>query len=1017
MTNAVAEAGSGYLTFHEIYFYSDTACTQQIDVSSGTFTHGRVDGVSADYSSSYSASKAFDAQHGACSSLDSPCSSYDYHSVTGSQSSNGFSRTSYGSTNIARNVYVQATFPTAMDVGCVVAWYKSGSFFPHYSASQLLLQDCGKSYPVDLATSGACSSDGFCPCGAYGRMMSTQPSHTSCTPPPPFPPYSAPRPPPPPWPLPPYTVPPPPPPPPPPSPSPPPPKPPPPFPPFQPGVATNGALRLVGGASPLEGRVEILHNGVWGTVCDDSWSSNDAYVVCRQLGLTGGSYYTNAYFGQGTGPVWLSSASCGSSGSDLAGCSHGGWGVHHCSHAEDAGVSCSPASPPPSPPKPPPPPPPPPAPLPPPPPSPFQPIAYEDIGLRLVGGGSPLEGRVEILHDGVWGTVCDDSWSNYDVYVVCRQLGFTGGAYYTNAWFGQGTGPIWLSSVACESSGSDLASCQHSGWGVHSCSHADDAGVSCSPPSPPPSPPRPPPPPPLPPHVPIGTDVLRLVGGSNAFSGRVEIFHNGVWGTVCDDSWGTYNAQVVCRQLGLTSGSSYAAEPGSGPIWLDEVVCTGSWTSDEGYVANEADIASCSHNGWGEHDCGHAEDVGVSCGSHAPPPLPPQMPSPAPPAVVTLTMRAAGNVADYDDTSDLESRLAVAAGVEVDLVTIEVTAASVLITATIGVPAGSTASTVENTLRTSLGTTTTQASTVLGVIVETTPVFSAPPSPPPPPSPRPPPPSPPLQPPPEAPSLSVAMAAGAVAGLVLGLCCCCFCAVAAAFVIGYVVQRKKQGRGARGGGAAGAVPRLPEAPASTTSTTSTGGQVPNQQGQHDYNAPQNQPGAITSPITTAKEVWPPRQDTRGKAVAGASAYAAGPPSVVAVPMVGTELVALNSTVVTAAVPMAGVAVVAAAPAGAADGRGVVHGHKAHHADEDEMLERAMTEVASKEKPERQFEREISAKAAHAAVDGANSQKAEGKDALRQRLVEQHKVREASATPRATPRGAVQEQSQAHPLEC
>ena len=780
----------------------------------------------------------------------------------------------------------------------------------------------------------------------------------------------------------------------------------------------------------MEGRVEILHNGVWGTVCDDSWSSNDAYVVCRQLGLTGGSYYTNAYFGQGTGPVWLSSASCGSSGSDLAGCSHGGWGVHHCSHAEDAGVSCSPASPPPSPPKPPPPPPPPPAPLPPPPPSPFQPIAYEDIGLRLVGGGSPLEGRVEILHDGVWGTVCDDSWSNYDVYVVCRQLGFTGGAYYTNAWFGQGTGPIWLSSVACESSGSDLASCQHSGWGVHSCSHADDAGVSCSPPSPPPSPPRPPPPPPLPPHVPIGTDVLRLVGGSNAFSGRVEIFHNGVWGTVCDDSWGTYNAQVVCRQLGLTSGSSYAAEPGSGPIWLDEVVCTGSWTSDEGYVANEADIASCSHNGWGEHDCGHAEDVGVSCGSHAPPPLPPQMPSPAPPAVVTLTMRAAGNVADYDDTSDLESRLAVAAGVEVDLVTIEVTAASVLITATIGVPAGSTASTVENTLRTSLGTTTTQASTVLGVIVETTPVFSAPPSPPPPPSPRPPPPSPPLQPPPEAPSLSVAMAAGAVAGLVLGLCCCCFCAVAAAFVIGYVVQRKKQGRGARGGGAAGAVPRLPEAPASTTSTTSTGGQVPNQQGQHDYNAPQNQPGAITSPITTAKEVWPPRQDTRGKAMAGASAYAAGPPSVVAVPMVaagppsvvavpmvGTELVALNSTVVTAAVPMAGVAVVAAAPAGAADGRGVVHGHKAHHADEDEMLERAMTEVASKEKPERQFERDISAKAAHAAVDGANSQKAEGKDALRQRLVEQHKVREASATPRATPRGAVQEQSQAHPLEC
>ena len=53
VTNAVAEAGSGYFTLDEIYFYSDTACTQQIDVSSGTFTHGRVDGVYADSSSYY----------------------------------------------------------------------------------------------------------------------------------------------------------------------------------------------------------------------------------------------------------------------------------------------------------------------------------------------------------------------------------------------------------------------------------------------------------------------------------------------------------------------------------------------------------------------------------------------------------------------------------------------------------------------------------------------------------------------------------------------------------------------------------------------------------------------------------------------------------------------------------------------------------------------------------------------------------------------------------------------------
>ncbi|XP_036591827.1 scavenger receptor cysteine-rich type 1 protein M130 [Trichosurus vulpecula] len=310
-------------------------------------------------------------------------------------------------------------------------------------------------------------------------------------------------------------------------------------------------IRLMDGGDRCAGRVEVYHEGSWGTICDDSWDLNDAHVVCRQLGCgTAFNATVSAHFGQGSGPIWLDDLGCSGDESQVWQCPFRGWGRHNCRHKEDAGVICSGV-----------------------------------LALRLHSDTSTQDcaGRLEIFYNGSWGSVGKDKMTEVTPRLVCSQLGCGDNGTVQDAPSHKASSSFaWVNDIQCPDGPASLWQCPSASWGKRYLSPEEEAWVAC-------------------------IDKIRLQGGNSQCSGRVEVWYEGSWGTVCDDSWDLADANVVCRQLGC--GSALAAPPqaafgqGIGPILLSNVRCQG----------NESSLWDCPADPWGQVECGHKEDASVKC--------------------------------------------------------------------------------------------------------------------------------------------------------------------------------------------------------------------------------------------------------------------------------------------------------------------------------------------------------------------------------------------------------------------
>ncbi|XP_076465930.1 scavenger receptor cysteine-rich domain-containing protein DMBT1-like [Babylonia areolata] len=324
-------------------------------------------------------------------------------------------------------------------------------------------------------------------------------------------------------------------------------------------------VQLVGGSDGSHGRVEVVVDGSRYTVCDDSWSNNDASVVCRSLGYADGKAVKSSHYGRGSGQVALNNVQCRGNEGSLLQCRSDGWlrSNDRCNtHNKDASVYC-----------------------------------HGHVALRQ---GDHSNGIVQLITQRRTLTICSTGFDDTEAGVVCRDNGFQNGRVLPTGSYGTFSGSYYSSwrTLSCSGNETSVFNCTIGTGICYTSRYTSYAAVHCY-------------------NGSLDSNrSISLQGGIGDYansSGHVRVYQNGVRGRVCSTYWDDLDAKVVCRQLGFNKGQVYGLSSSfTGPFLMREINCLGSETSLFNCPAGNATCSSGRYY-YGPHD------GGVFCYDNDPP--------------------------------------------------------------------------------------------------------------------------------------------------------------------------------------------------------------------------------------------------------------------------------------------------------------------------------------------------------------------------------------------------------------